>query len=207
MRRTLRQLAAVKPARYLEAGTPTGLTGLLTHASPRSSLLYIYASTLSKLSQFPESSLYRQSTEAVTNHRLKIVKAVVPEGIEKYQEYVKSFVEKYPEVMTKGREELAIEGIEYQGKDIGGEKFLITTVGEEYDEIETEWDGEEEKVELEGTRTAAERKGQKTIGDKRRPSGQSAVKLYPEPPLTSDQYVFAMMCMKCRTDRYAESKR
>jgi len=189
MRRTFRQLAAVKPARYLEAGTPTGLTGLLTHASPRSSLIYLYSSTLSKLSQFPESSLYRQSTEAVTNHRLNIVKGVVPEGIEKYREYVKNFVEKNPDVLTKGREELANEGMEYHGKKIGGENFLITTVGEEYDEIETEWDGEEQKVELEGTRTAAERKGQGSIGSKRPPSGQSAVKLNPEPPLTADQYV------------------
>ena len=190
MRRTLRQLAAVKPARYLEAGTPTGLAGLLTHASPRSSLIYLYSSTLSKLSKFPESSLYRQSTEAVTNHRLNIVKSVLPEGIEKYREYVKAFVEKNPDVMTKGREELAAEGIEYQGQRFEGEEFLVTTVGEEYDEIETEWDGEEQKVELEGTRTAAERKGQGSIGDKRRPSGDGPVKLDPEPPLTVDQYVF-----------------
>lgn len=118
------------------------------------------------------------------------MKGVVPEGIEKYREYVKSFVEKNPDVMTKGREELAVEGIEYQGKNIDGEHFLITTVGEEYDEIETEWDGEEESVELEGTRTAAERKGHETLGDKRRPSGLSSLKLYPEPPLTADQYVF-----------------
>ena len=61
---------------------------------------------------------------------------------------------------------------------------------EEFDEIETEWDGEEVKAELEGTRTMAERKGQETLGDKRRSSGQSALKLDPEPPLTADQYVF-----------------
>ncbi|KAG9241189.1 NADH-ubiquinone oxidoreductase 29.9 kDa subunit [Calycina marina] len=187
MRRTIRQLAAVKPARFLEAGTPTGLTGLLTHASPRSSLLYIYNSTLSKLSKFPESSLYRQSAEAVTNHRLNIVKAVVPEGHKEFNEYLKGFASEHPELFTKSADALAAEGIEYKGHKIGDESFLVATVGEEYNEIETEWDGEEVKTELEGTRTAEERKWQNNMGDKRRVSGQSAIKLKPEPPLTSDQ--------------------
>ncbi|KAI0482876.1 ETC complex I subunit conserved region-domain-containing protein [Xylariaceae sp. FL0804] len=80
MRATLRLLASVKPARYLEAGNPTGLTGLYTHSSPRSTLLYLYSQTLDKLQGIPESSLYRQSVEALTRHRMAIVEAAEPPG-------------------------------------------------------------------------------------------------------------------------------
>lgn len=84
MRRTFRLLASVKPARYLEAGTPTGLTGLYTHPSPRSTLLFLYSTTLDKLKAVPEHSVYRQSVEALTKHRMAIVEGAVPPGYDEW---------------------------------------------------------------------------------------------------------------------------
>merc|ERR1712093_219624 len=100
MRRSLRQLAAVKPSRFLEAGSPTGLTGLFTHNAPRSTLLYLYSSTLEKLKAFPESSLYRQSTEALTKHRMAIVSAVEPEGYKAWAEKARQTIKEHPEVFN-----------------------------------------------------------------------------------------------------------
>ena len=84
MRRTFRLLASVKPARYLETGRPTGLAGLYSHPSPRSTLLFLYSSTLDKLKAVPEHSVYRQSVEALTKHRMAIVEAAVPPGYEEW---------------------------------------------------------------------------------------------------------------------------
>ena len=83
--RILRAVAQT-PANFLEPGAPTGLTGLLTHASPRATLVGIYTTTLQKLEQMPESSVYRQSTEVLTRHRLSIVEAVKPEGYSAWRE-------------------------------------------------------------------------------------------------------------------------
>ncbi|KAJ5485195.1 NADH-ubiquinone oxidoreductase 29.9 kDa subunit [Penicillium diatomitis] len=96
MRSTLRLLANVKP-RYLEPFTPTGLTGLTTHPSPRPTLIYLYTTTLQKLSRFPESSAYRQSVEALTRHRLEIVESQKPPGFEQWLERVKKTVGAEPE--------------------------------------------------------------------------------------------------------------
>lgn len=84
--------------RYLEPGQPTGLTGLLTHKSPRAALVNVYSSTLEKLQQMPQSSVYRQSTEALTRHRLAIVEAAKPDGIEAWQEAVREVVKRKPEL-------------------------------------------------------------------------------------------------------------
>ncbi|KKK22121.1 hypothetical protein P175DRAFT_0502820 [Aspergillus ochraceoroseus IBT 24754] len=97
MRSTLRLLANVKPARYLEPFAPTGLTGLNTHPSPRPTLIYLYRSTLEKLKSFPESSAYRQSTEALTRHRLQVVESTKPPGFEAWLERVKKTVGAEPE--------------------------------------------------------------------------------------------------------------
>ncbi|CAI6337109.1 unnamed protein product [Periconia digitata] len=81
MRAAARLLANVRSNRkFLEAGAPTGLTGLKTHPSPRSALLFAYNATLDKLKQIPESSVYRQSTEALTRHRLKVIEESKPDG-------------------------------------------------------------------------------------------------------------------------------
>ncbi|KAM5465631.1 hypothetical protein MauCBS54593_006406 [Microsporum audouinii] len=97
MRATLRLLANVKPARYLEPFTPTGLTGLSTHPSPRPTLIYLYTTTLEKLKAIPESSVYRKSTEALTKHRLEVVKSTKPPGFDAWLERVRALVAENPE--------------------------------------------------------------------------------------------------------------
>lgn len=97
MRATLRLLANVKSARFLEPFTPTGLTGLTTHPSPRPTLIYLYTTTLEKLKAFPESSVYRQSTEALTRHRLNIVESAKPPGFDAWLQRVKTAIAEDPE--------------------------------------------------------------------------------------------------------------
>merc|ERR1712137_405561 len=96
MRSALRLFATLRSTQYLEPGTPTGLAGLLTANSPRSQLLYLYNSTLEKLKQFPEHSVYRQSTEALTRHRMNIIESVRPEGLDAWQSRVAHLVEDHP---------------------------------------------------------------------------------------------------------------
>jgi NADH dehydrogenase (ubiquinone) 1 alpha subcomplex subunit 5 len=103
MRPALRLLASVTKGSqlYAEAGLPTGLTGLLTHYSPRSTLLYLYSSTLDKLQSFPEHSVYRQSTEALTRHRMSIVESVKPAGLAEWQQRVEKLVDEHPEAFKR----------------------------------------------------------------------------------------------------------
>ncbi|KAJ5974213.1 NADH-ubiquinone oxidoreductase 29.9 kDa subunit [Penicillium waksmanii] len=96
MRATLRLLANVKP-RYLEAFAPTGLTGLSTHPNPRPTLIYLYFQTLQKLQSFPESSAYRQSAEATTRHRLKVIESKIPPGFEAWKARVDKVIAAEPE--------------------------------------------------------------------------------------------------------------
>lgn len=97
MRSTLRLLANVKSAKYLEPFAPTGLTGLHTHPSPRPTLIYLYTAALQKLRAFPESSVYRQSAEALTKQRLQIVESTKPPGFEAWLERVRKTVGAEPE--------------------------------------------------------------------------------------------------------------
>ena len=187
MRGTSRLLASLK-ARYLEPGTPTGLTGLFTHTAPRSTLIYLYSSTLDKLKQLPESSVYRQSTEALTKHRLNIVSSIVPEGYEEWSAKAKKIVAEHPEVFNTPE-----GGVDYDGgrhlKEIkGGKTFVTSRIDKEYDDYYEEWDGETDTgPALEGTRSTEERKGQKILGLKRPGEDEKQVKWEPEPPLTADQ--------------------
>ncbi|KAF9531957.1 NADH2 dehydrogenase [Crepidotus variabilis] len=54
----------------------TGITGLAVHPNPLPELIKTYESTLSALSTIPQSSVYRQGVEALTRHKLSIVKGV-----------------------------------------------------------------------------------------------------------------------------------
>lgn len=99
IRPTLRLLAST--SQYLTPGAPTGLTGLLTHATPRSTLLYIYSSTLDSLKAIPEHSVYRQSTEALTKHRMSIVESIKPAGLSEWQERVKGLVDEHPDAFRR----------------------------------------------------------------------------------------------------------
>ncbi|EPQ31388.1 uncharacterized protein PFL1_00723 [Pseudozyma flocculosa PF-1] len=51
----------------------TNVTGVDVHPSPLSALAETYTKTLSLLSSLPESSVYRQSTAALTQHHLDVV--------------------------------------------------------------------------------------------------------------------------------------
>lgn len=131
MRTTLRLFAAVsRSSQFLEAGAPTGLTGLATHGSPRTALIYLYSSTLERLKEFPEHSVYRQSVEALTKHRLNIIESIKPAGLAEWQQRVQPALEEHPEAFRKipvaggsdfnivwkeGPQEAAVEG---EGKRI-----------------------------------------------------------------------------------------
>ena len=128
MRNTLRLLAVVKPGRYLEPGNPTGLTGLFTHPSPRSTLLYLYNATLDKLKAFPEHSVYRQSTEALTRHRLKIIESIKPEGYDEWEKNAAEKFEKNPEAFQPGGN--------FPSTTAGGQAF-VRLAG--FDENDNEW--------------------------------------------------------------------
>ena len=182
MRVALKLLASVKAGRFLEPGAPTGLCGLVTHPSPRSALIYLYSSTLDKLKQLPESSVYRQSAEALTKHRLQIVQAAKPHGFDAWQDKVQMQIVDNPG---------AFEGLKYT---IDGKPFVATIpLEEELDEREDEWDGERIKAgEVEGPRSQTERRNQKAkiLGDKPLDTDRiQKIKLDPEPQLTVEQYV------------------
>lgn len=187
MRRTLRQFAAVKPARYLEANTPTGLTGLSTHPSPRSALIYLYSSTLDTLQQFPSTSLYRQSTEALTNHRLKIVQSVVPVGYEEWAAKAKKLMAEHPEVFTTPEGGVHFDGGRHVKLNVGGKVFVQSKIVKEVDWNREEWDGEEGSAELEGVRTTQERKGQSVLAKERPGEDEKQIVWEEEPALNIDQ--------------------
>jgi NADH dehydrogenase (ubiquinone) 1 alpha subcomplex subunit 5 len=189
MRRSFRLLAAVKPSRYLEPHAPTGLTGLLTHPSPRSTLLYLYSQTLEKLKAIPESSLYRQSTEAVTKHRMQIVQSAVPEGWKEWNEKAKQTILEHPEVFNTPDGEIPHDGEKLKRVTVNGKDFVITKPERGLDVDEDEWDGEEDQVELEGVRSTDERKhfADKDANKPRPGSESKTVVLEHEPILTGEQ--------------------
>ncbi|KAF1913244.1 ETC complex I subunit conserved region-domain-containing protein [Ampelomyces quisqualis] len=179
MRAAARLLAAVKPAQHLEPGAPTGLTGLFTHPSPRSTLLYHYTSTLDKLKQVPASSVYRQSTEALTRHRLHIVEQSKPAGWDQWQEKIRRQLSDDPGLATS---------IEHAD----GQTTLILPSEQQVDERSkaAEWDGEVARPFPEGIRSYKERlphvkamKGDANYSPQR---VIAQVKFDPEPQFTTD---------------------
>ncbi|KAJ8108862.1 hypothetical protein ONZ43_g6297 [Nemania bipapillata] len=189
MRRTLRLLANVKPVRYLEAGNPTGLTGLYTHSSPRSSLLFLYSSTLEKLGKFPESSLYRKSVEAQTKHRMAIVEAAEPPGYKEWAERAKKIIEEHPDEFNLER------STKVDVKDTvtvisGGSVFIHRADIQPKDVRYNEWDGErDENDAAEGLRGTEERENATfdTYYNRKPLDIPNKVKWEPEPQMTADQ--------------------
>jgi NADH dehydrogenase (ubiquinone) 1 alpha subcomplex subunit 5 len=181
MRSSARLLAAA--ARFLEPGAPTGLTGLFTHPAPRSTLVYLYSSTLERLKALPESSVYRQSTEALTRHRLKIVESVEPAGYAEWQERAKKQLAEQSFTQENGE---AGEGGLYVRTVQNGREFISTRLEPEYDEREVEWDGETGSPVLEGTRTTAERSNQAQLG-RTTPVNEKTIQWEPEPQLDAEQ--------------------
>lgn len=176
MRSTLRLLAAVKPGRYLEPGNPTGLTGLYNHPAPRSTLLYIYGSTLEKLKAFPEHSVYRQSTEALTKHRRDIVQAIKPEGYEEWRTQAEKMVEEHPEIFRPGDRHLFV--------DAGGASYLT----------KEKEDGGGERTASAVSPTQEGMASESRLQRRETPRDPSkAIKWKPEPPLEATQYGRAEM--------------
>lgn len=170
MRNTLRLFAVVKPGRYLEPGNPTGLTGLLTHPAPRSALLYLYGATLDKLEVFPDHSVYRQSTEALTKHRMNIIESIKPEGYDEWAKKAAEKIEKYPEAFQPGGN--------YVRSSSGGQDFVTV---EEKEFEDQEWTSSE------GPRSPAAEIALLKRG--RRQDYSEVVEWEPEPLLEASQYV------------------
>ncbi|KAF3767861.1 hypothetical protein M406DRAFT_328916 [Cryphonectria parasitica EP155] len=186
MRAALRLLASVKPVagRYLEAGAPTGLTGLRTNPSPRATLLYLYASTLEKLQAVPESSVYRQSVEAVTKHRMGLVEAAKPAGYDEWRTRALAILDKHPAHFDAVSRPLA-DGSRAAGVDRAGKFFVLREAKPDVDVRYEEWDGEKAPGEpLEGPRTVAERAGEFSVED---PFEGEDVEWENEPKLTAAQ--------------------
>lgn len=186
MRPTLRLLANVKP-RYLEPFAPTGLTGLITHPSPRPTLIYLYTSTLQKLKSFPENSAYRQSVEALTRHRLQIVESQKPPGFEQWLERVKKTVGAEPERFARLQrsdgsfafvaKQEADNSDDARGQEWDGEKLAPSTEGPARTPQEAaEW----QKIIEESSTTAAKHEAD---------HHEQEMKWENEPALEADQYV------------------
>lgn len=186
MRPALRLFAAVRGT--IEPGTPTGLTGLLTHPAPRSTLMYLYSTTLTKLQKIPESSVYRQSVEALTKKRLAIVEAQTAPGHYAWLDTMRYRIDEFQQAQKAAGLEPIAENLQYAGNEF----FLASLGSREVDEREVEWNGEPVvEPTLEGPRSGAELAKQqaqidqfaKTEGEKQR----FRLKLDPEPLLTKDQ--------------------
>lgn len=186
-------------ARYLEAGTPTGLTGLWTHSTPRSTLLYLYGSTLNKLQSIPETSMYRQSVEATTKHRMALVEKTVPPGYDEWAARARELVSKNREQfrVASGR----VDGSEARTVKLGDRVFVVGAKHEPGDVRTEEWDGEEDEgAELEGIRTKEERSDQVIWAERKPLQDHEKVEWEDEPQLTADQYVLLEAVMGSMTE-------
>merc|ERR1712093_722637 len=102
MRPALRLLSLVVPpysAGQRAGKLTTGIHGLPVHPNPLPTLLDLYKSTLSTLqTRIPQGVVYRQSAEAITQHRVGIIEKHVDLGrieeVIKMAEGEKSLVEK-----------------------------------------------------------------------------------------------------------------
>ncbi|KAL7915591.1 ETC complex I subunit conserved region domain-containing protein [Trichoderma velutinum] len=135
MRPTFRALAS-----YLEPGTPTGLTGLWTHKTPRSTLLYLYSTTLNRLQSIPETSLYRQSVEATTKHRMGLVEKIVPPGYEEWTLKAKELMRKYPHQFEAASDR--VDGSGARTFKFGNRVFVVGIEHDAGDVRSQEWNGE-----------------------------------------------------------------
>lgn len=179
MRNTLRLLAAVKPGRYLEAGDPTGLTGLFNHPAPRSALLYLYGATLDKLKTFPDHSVYRQSAEALTKHRMSIIESIKPEGYDEWAKKAAEKIERHPEAFQPGGN--------YVHSSAGGQDFVT---------VEDKTFEDQEWAALEGPRSPEEKAAEIALLKKgRRQDYSKVVNWEPEPPLEASQYVIRLQLL------------
>ncbi|EXJ90283.1 hypothetical protein A1O1_03382 [Capronia coronata CBS 617.96] len=182
MRATSRLFATVKSAsKYLEPYTPTGLTGLSTHPSPRPALIYTYRETLKKLKALPKTSVYRQAVEALTKQRLEIVEAVKPEGYEQYLERVRKQIDANPAAYSR---------LMHDDGTLTSEKAHIEPV-DNWDGVITRADAfpEGSNNQIQAERKAAAIQKEAKVVDKEAEEGRApeVEDLEVEPPLTKDQ--------------------
>ncbi|SPO05801.1 related to NADH-ubiquinone oxidoreductase [Cephalotrichum gorgonifer] len=182
MRSSLRLLA-----RYLEPGTTTGLTGLLTHATPRSTLLSLYRSTLEKLEKLPATSLYRQSVEALTKHRLSAVEGIVPAGYQEWESKARKVLAENPGKFTLvGGDDVSAPGM--RTLHIDGKTYVTPERRHKSDIRTEEWDGEtDEGAVPEGHRSAQEKEEMVRQAKANALKDTSSVALEDEPLLTAEQ--------------------
>ena len=186
MRPTLLRLA-----KALEPGQPTGLTGLLTHAAPRTSLIFLYSSTLKKLQKIPEHSPYRQATEALTKKRLAVVESLKPQGYEDWldriQQSIATHRKQYP--LQTGEQE---KGDTWEGRQFVFAQMNSLDDPAPADETEIEEYPEEAFGDgaAEGIRTQEERDiDLLSLTESNIEATHSKLRLEPEPHLTREQYV------------------
>lgn len=187
MRTTTRLYATVKSAtRYLEANTPTGLTGLSTHPTPRPTLLLTYNQTLEKLKQIPANSVYRQSCEALTKQRLAIVEETKPPGYDEWLGRVQKVIESNPDAYGKFRATGAFvqEQLTFEGKSTWDGKYTRRDARKEGSNTQSE---AEEKL------NAMQRDIEKTDKEEAEGVAPQLIDLETEPPLTADQYGFSLI--------------
>ncbi|KAI9718663.1 MAG: hypothetical protein M1828_006598 [Chrysothrix sp. TS-e1954] len=162
----------------------TGLTGLLSHPYPRPHLLSVYNDTLDKLAKFPETSVYRQSVEALTKHRRNLVQSTKPQGYDEWKQRAAAQIEKNPRLLEKR----GSQGDIMKQLERGYRYHYSTTV----DERVAEWD-EDDVVEarMEGPLEEEMRANQAMeFGAGREPEAsrpEDRPRLEKEPQLSSEQ--------------------
>lgn len=183
MRPSIRLHATVKSAaRYLEANTPTGLTGLSTHPTPRPTLLLTYNQTLEKLQQIPANSVYRQSCEALTKHRLSIVEATKPPGYDEWLGRVQKVIDSNPDAYKRFQATGAFvqEELTFEGKPTWDGKYTRK-------DAKTEGSNTEMAARLKAS--SVEKDVEKIEKEEAEGEAPQLIHLEAEPPLTADQYV------------------
>ena len=148
MRPAFRLYAGVKSALFLEPGNPTGLTGLYNHPSPRSTLLYLYSTTLERLRGLPEHSVYRQSVEALTRHRRSLVESVKPDGFDEWVAKAKQ--------TAQTQKSLESESLGSRVVERDGQAFTLQRQSFGQQPPRREWDGQAVVEPKEGPRSSEE---------------------------------------------------
>ncbi|KAK4689480.1 NADH dehydrogenase (ubiquinone) 1 alpha subcomplex subunit 5, partial [Tremellales sp. Uapishka_1] len=101
LRATKTLFSALKPIKI-----STGITGLAVHPEPLPALKSTYTSTISILATLPSTSVYRQATETLTEHRLSVVESAGGD-IEKVEQELGNIVEV---LLEEGKAEALLAG-------------------------------------------------------------------------------------------------
>ncbi|KAK0523101.1 hypothetical protein OC834_003023 [Tilletia horrida] len=91
----------------------TEIFGIDVHPSPLTELRDTYSRTLSTLQALPQGTVYRQATEALTNHRLSVVESALGQGKIVDEDAIKTVEDKLElgqieEVIMQAHDELGL---------------------------------------------------------------------------------------------------